>query len=100
MLIWCQNELMKMGCGPNFRDKSGFPYSIAKRRSESVPVLGYERVSVSGGELCRREGKTLQTGKIKMLFAVHFAAVTGSFGFPVGWVRNGCNGIRRGFGNT
>lgn len=64
---------MKMGCGPDFTDKSGFPYSCAKRRSERVLVLGYERVSVSGGELCRREGKTLQTGKIKMLFAVHFA---------------------------
>lgn len=49
-------------------------------------VLGYRCVSVSGGELCRREGKTLQTGKIKMLFAVHFAAVIVSFGFPVGWV--------------
>lgn len=72
MLIWCQNELMKMGCGRNFTDKSGFPYSFAKRQSECVPVLGYERVSVSGGELCRREGKTLQPGKIKVHFAVHF----------------------------
>lgn len=71
-LIWCQNELLKVGCVPNFTDKSRFPYSFAKRRSECVPVLGYERVSVSGGELCRREGKTLQSGKIKMLSAVHF----------------------------
>lgn len=102
ILIWCQNELMKMGCGPDFTDKLGFPYSFAKRGSERVPVLGYERVSVSGGELCRREGKTLQTGEIKMLSCCQpcCAAVIVSFGFPVGWVSNGCNGIRRGFGNT
>ncbi|RLW03237.1 hypothetical protein DV515_00006586 [Chloebia gouldiae] len=41
-------------------DKSGFPYSFAKRRSERVLVLGYERVSVSGEELCRREEKKAQ----------------------------------------
>ncbi|KAJ7402557.1 transcription cofactor vestigial-like protein 3 [Pitangus sulphuratus] len=48
-------------------DKSGFPY-FAKRRSECVPVSEYERISVSGEDLCLREAKTLQDGKVKTPF--------------------------------
>lgn len=63
---------MKMGCGPNFTDKSGFPYYFAKRESECVLVLRNECVPVHGKEPCLHEGKAWQNGKIKTVFIVCF----------------------------
>ena len=88
-----------MGCGPNFTDKTGFPYSFAKRQSECVPVLQEERVPVCGKEPCLHEGKARQNGKIKMLFIIRFpeglcscsSKFWLSYGLGEEWVQQSCS---------
>ncbi|KAJ7413621.1 hypothetical protein WISP_89071 [Willisornis vidua] len=82
MALLCKNFKNRTGIGFSLKNdqlvlkelvpihKSRFPY-FAKRQRECVPVIEYECVSVSGEDLCLREGRAGYKAEAKKKLAVY-----------------------------
>jgi len=95
MLMRCQKELMKMGCGPNSQINQGFGVPLPKDRASVCRCYNTNVfLCVLRRPACVRV-KPCGKAKLKRSSSCAFlrvcAAVVVGFGFPMGLVRNGCN---------